>query len=90
MAKGMKGTAHANKMMPNMSTYGGQENPGYKPPNGSAGRAAKGEYSHDKNPLSVPKKGSEIGAGYGNADRMKAMKNKDEQAKFENLRGQAC
>lgn len=89
MAK-MRGVASSEKMMPNMSTYGGQENPGYKPPQGSAGRAAKGEYSHDKNPLSVPKKGSEIGAGYGNADRMKAMRNKDEQLAKENLRGQAC
>jgi hypothetical protein len=90
MAKGMKGTAADNKMMPNMSTYGGQENPGYKPPTGSAGRAAKGEYSTKTNPLTVPKKGSEIGAGYGNADRMKAMKSKEEQATKENLRGQAC
>lgn len=89
MAK-MKGVASSNKMMPNMSTYGGQENPGYKPPQGSAGRAAKGEYSTKTNPLSVPKKGSEIGAGYGNADRMKAMRSKDEQEKKENLRGQAC
>ena len=75
MAK-MKGLAH-EKMMPNMSTYGGQENPGYKPPQGSAGKSAKGAFSHDSNPLSVPKKGSEIGAGYGNSDRLKAMKNKD-------------
>jgi hypothetical protein len=90
MAKGMKGTASANKMMPNMSTYGGQENPGYKPPTGSAGSAAKGEYSTKTNPLSVPMKGSAIGPGYGNSDRQKAMRSKDEQAKKENLRGQAC
>ena len=89
MAK-MKGVASSNKMMPNMSTYGGQESPGYKPPTGNAGRAAKGEYGHDKNPMSVPMKGSAIGAGYGNADRMKAMSNKDQQAKKENLRGQPC
>jgi len=89
MAK-MKGVASSNKMMPNMSTYGGQESPGYKPPSGSAGRYAKGEYSHNKNPMSVPEKGSQIGAGYGNADRMKAMRNKDEQLRKENLRGQAC
>lgn len=89
MAK-MKGVASSNKMMPNMSTYGGQENPGYKPPTGSAGRAARGEYSTKHNPLSVPEKGSQIAAGYGNADRMKAMRNKDEQLKKENLRGQAC
>jgi hypothetical protein len=86
----MKGTAADNKMMPNMSTYGGQEQPGYKPPSGSAGRMARGEYSHKSNPMSVPQKGSEIGPGYGNADRMKAMRLKDEQAKKENLRGQAC
>ena len=89
MAKN-KGTANANKMMSNMSSYGGQESPGYKPPSGSAGSMAKGEYSTKKNPLSVPEKGSEIGAGYGNADRMKAMSNKDQQLKKENLRGQAC
>lgn len=89
MAK-MKGVASSNKMMPNMSTYGGQENPGYKPPTGSAGSAAKGLYSTKSNPLSVPQKGSAIGPGYGNADRMKAMRSKDEQAKKENLRGQPC
>lgn len=89
MAK-MKGIASSNKMMPNMSTYGGQENPGYKPPTGSAGRSAKGEYGHSSNPLSVPQKGSQIGPGYGNADRLKAMRNKDEQLRKENLRGQAC
>lgn len=90
MAKEMKGIAHSNKMMPNMSTYGGQESPGYKPPTGSAGRAAKGLYGHPSNPMSVPMKGSQIGPGYGNSDRMKAMRSKDEQAKAENLRGQAC
>ncbi len=90
MAKYGKGTAHANKMMPNMSTYGGQEQPGYKPPTGNAGSMAKGLYSNKSNPLSVPQKGSQIGPGYGNADRMKAMRSKDEQAKKENLRGQAC
>jgi len=89
MAK-MKGVASSNKMMPNMSTYGGQENPGYKPPTGNAGSAAKGLYSTKSNPLSVPQKGSEIGPGYGNADRMKAMRSKDEQAKKESLRGQPC
>lgn len=86
----LKGTAHSVKMMPNMQTYGGQESPGYKPPSGSAGSMAKGEYSHKSNPMNVPMKGSQIGAGYGNADRMKAMSNKDAQAKYENLRGQAC
>jgi len=86
----MKGTAAANKMMPNMSTYGGQESPGYKPPSGNAGSMARGEYSTKSNPLRVPEKGSSIGPGYGNADRLKAMSAKNEQAKKENLRGQAC
>lgn len=86
----MKGTAHDNKMMPNMSTYGGQEKPGYKPPTGSAGRMAKGLYGHPSNPMSVPEKGSSIGPGYGNADRLKAMRSKDEEARKESLRGQAC
>lgn len=85
-----KGTATSNKMMRNMDTYGGQNNPNYKPPTGSAGASAFGKYSHSKNPLSVPKKGSEIGAGYGNEDRMKAMRLKDEQERKESLRGQAC
>ncbi len=85
-----KGTATSNKMMPNMSTYGGQESPGYKPPSGNAGPKARGEYSTKSNPLAVPAKGSSIPAGYGNADRMKAMRAKDEQAVKENLRGQAC
>ena len=78
------------KMMPNMSTYGGQENAGYKPPSGSAGAKAFGEYSSKTNPLPGPKKGSSIGAEYGNSDRMKAMSHKDEQAKKENLRGMPC
>ncbi len=85
-----KGTATSNKMMPRMETYGGQNNPGYNPPGGSAGKAAFGEYSTKSNPMSVPKKGSEIGAGYGNSDRMKAMAAKDAQEKKESLRGQPC
>ena len=89
MAK-MKGIASSNKMMPNMSTYGGQENSGYKPPSGNAGSKARGEYSTKSNPLSVPMKGSSLGPGYGNADRMKAMRSKNEQASKENLRGQPC
>lgn len=89
MAKN-KGTASDNKMMPNMDTYGGQNNPGYKPPTGNAGSAAKGEYSTKHNPLSTPKKGSSIPPGYGNSDRMKAMRSKDEQAAKESLRGQPC
>jgi hypothetical protein len=84
------GVASSNKMMPTMQTYGGQESAGYKPPSGSAGRAAYGDYGHKSNPLKVPMKGSQIGAGYGNADRQKAMRNKDEQLRKENLRGQAC
>lgn len=85
-----KGTATSNKMMPYMSTQGGQNDPGYKPPSGSAGRGAKGEFSHNSNPLSVPKKGSSIGSGYGNADHQKVMNMKNEQARNESLRGQAC
>ena len=87
---GLKGTAASKQMMPRMETYGGQEKPGYHPPTGSAGGAAKGEYSNKSNPLGVPMKGSQIGPGYGNADRLKAMRAKDEQAKAESLRGQAC
>ena len=89
MAK-MKGVASSNKMMPNMSTYGGQENSGYKPPTGNAGKAARGEYSTKTNPMSVPMKGSAIGPGYGNSDRLKIMSLKNEEAKKESLRGQAC
>ncbi len=85
-----KGTATSNKMMPRMQTYGGQEKPGYEPPEGSAGSSAFGAFSSKSNPLSVPKKGSSIGPGYGNADRMKAMSSKDAQASKESLRGQPC
>lgn len=85
-----KGTATSNKMMPSMDTYGGQNNPGYHPPSGSAGAKAFGDYSSKTNPLSTPKKGSSIGAGYGNSDRMKIMGLKDEQARKESLRGQPC
>ena len=85
-----KGTSTSNKMMPRMETYGGQNNPGYQPPNGSAGAKVFGEYSTKSNPLSVPKKGSAIGPGYGNSDRMKAMSAKNEQERKENLRGQPC
>jgi hypothetical protein len=38
--------------MTNMQGYSN----GYKPPHGSAGKAAYGEYSHKSNPLAVPKK----------------------------------
>jgi hypothetical protein len=82
-----KGTSTSYKMMPHMMTYGGQNNPGYHPPTGNAGSAAFGEYSHKTNPMKVPEKGSAIGPGYGNSDRMKAMTHKNEQAKKENLRG---
>lgn len=85
-----KGTATSNKMMPRMETYGGQNNPGYQPPQGSAGASAFGEYSNKKNPMSVPKKGSQIGPGYGNADYQKAQSHIREQAKQESLRGQPC
>lgn len=85
-----KGTATSKKMMPNMDTNGGQNNPGYKPPSGSAGAKAFGDHSSKTNPLSTPAKGSSIGPGYGNSDRMKAMSHKEEQAKKESLRGQPC
>ena len=85
-----KGTAHANKMMSNMSSYGGQESPGYRPPTGSAGSAAHGMHGHKSNPMSVPQKGSQIGAGYGNADHMKAQSSMRAQEAAESLRGKAC
>lgn len=85
-----KGTATSKQMMPRMETYGGQNNPGYQPPQGSAGASAFGSNSTKSNPLSVPKKGSNIGPGYGNSDRMKAMASKDAQEKQESLRGQPC
>lgn len=88
MAKG-NGTSHT-KMMPNMDTYGGQESPGYKPPSGSAGAKAFGDYSTKHNPLSTPMKGSKIGPGYGNSDRMKIMAEKNKEALKESLRGQSC
>lgn len=85
-----KGTSTSNKMMPRMDTYGGQNNPGYQPPSGSAGSKAFGEYSSKNNPLSTPKKGSSIGPGYGNSDRMKAMSAKNAEAAKESLRGMPC
>lgn len=84
------GTSTSNKMMPTMNTYGGQNNPGYQPPSGSAGSSAFGEYSTKRNPMSVPRKGSAIGPGYGNSDRMKAMSAKEVEARKESLRGQPC
>jgi len=77
------------KMMPYMQGQG----KGYVPPQGNAGSAAKGEYSHKRNPMSVPRKGSSIRseAGFGrNADREKVMRLKDEQARKESLRGIGC
>lgn len=85
-----KGTATSYKMMPRMATYGGQNDPGYEPPQGSAGRSAFGAFSNKSNPLSVPKKGSAIGPGYGNADYQKAQSHIREQSKKESLRGQPC
>lgn len=77
----------AKQKMANMTAY----NNGYVPPKGSAGAAAKGEYSHDKNPMGVPRKGSSLegNMAYGqNADREKVMGMKRSQAMNENLRGQ--
>lgn len=79
----------AKNMMPNMYPNGSS----YKPPSGSAGKAAFGEYSHKKNPLSAPRKGSEIKSmgDYGrNADREKIVRLEAEQARAENLRGIGC
>ena len=77
----------AKQKMANMTGY----STGYVPPKGSAGVAAKGEYSHKSNPKSVPRKGSsldgDMGDGY-NSDRGKVMNLKRAQAMNENLRGQ--
>lgn len=72
-----------------MESYG----MGYKPPAGSAGSAAFGEYSHKKNPLKVPRKGSSISDSTGvgaNADRSKMARLQEEQFRKENLRGYGC
>lgn len=78
----------AKQKMANMTGYSS----GYVPPKGSAGIAAKGEYSTNRNPRPVPRKGSSIdgdmGDGY-NSDRGKVMSLKKSQAMNENLRGQA-
>lgn len=66
---------------------------GYKPPQGSAGGEAFGDFSYKSNPRSVPKKGSSISSdsNFGqNSDRSKLMRLKDEQAKKESLRGYGC
>ncbi len=85
-----KGTATSNQMMPRMETYGGQNKPGYEPPEGSAGAKAFGAFSTKSNPLSVPRKGSAIGPGYGNSDYQKAQGHIRQQAKAESLRGMPC
>lgn len=72
-----------------MESYG----MGYKPPKGSAGGEAKGQFSKKSNPRPVPKKGSEIGAmsDYGmNADKAKVKMLEKEQARKESLRGIGC
>lgn len=77
----------AKQKMANMTGY----NDGYVPPKGSAGVAAKGDYSHTSNPKSVPRKGSSLEGdmGYGNnSDRSKVMGLKNSQAMNEKLRGQ--
>jgi len=78
----------AKQKMANMTGYSS----GYVPPKGSAGSAAKGEYSTKSNPRSVPRKGSSLdgsmGDGY-NSDRNKVMGLKRSQAMNENLRGQS-
>jgi len=69
------------------------ESKSYKPPKGSAGSAAFGEYSHKKNPKSVPKKGSSIrmdSAYQMNPDKAKVKRLEAEQAKAESLRGKGC
>jgi len=77
--------------MENMKGYG--LSTGYSPPSGNAGSAAKGAHSHDRNPLSVPRKGSSIstGSAYGesNADMQKMQSAIKQQAMKENLRGQS-
>lgn len=78
----------AKQKMAYMTAY----NNGYVPPKGSAGVEAKGEYSHNRNPRAVPRKGSSLDGdmGYGyNSDRGKVMGLKKSQAMNENLRGQA-
>ena len=79
------------KGMEYMEGYGNAT--GYSPPSGSAGRAAKGEYSHDRNPLSIPRKGSSIrsGEGYGgqNSDMQMMQKQIKAQEMKESLRGQS-
>ncbi len=79
----------AKQKMENMTAY----NNGYVPPRGSAGKAAFGEYSTKRNPLSVPKKGSALTgvSEFGNnSDHNKVQNLKNEQERRENLRGYSC
>lgn len=79
----------AKQKMANMTAY----NNGYVPPKGSAGKAAFGEYSNKRNPMSVPKKGSALEGSSefaDNADHNKVMALKRQQAMNENLRGYSC
>ena len=78
----------AKQKMANMTGYSN----GYTPPKGSAGSAAKGEFSSNRNPMGVPKKGSSLDGSMGDgykSDRGKVMGLKRSQAMNENLRGQA-
>lgn len=78
----------AKQKMARMTGYSN----GYTPPKGSAGSEARGEYSSNRNPRGVPRKGSSIdgdmGDGY-NPDRGKVQSLKRSQAMNENLRGKA-
>jgi hypothetical protein len=79
----------AKQKMAHMTAYSN----GYTPPKGSAGSAAHGQYSNKHNPMSVPKKGSNLSGDsqFGdNADHNKVMMLKREQAAKEGLRGYAC
>ena len=75
--------------MAKMTGYGS----GYTPPSGSAGASAFGEYSHKRNPMGVPRKGSSINSAvevYMNSDHQKVMNLKGQRSSQESLRGQAC
>lgn len=79
----------AKNMMPNMKGQAA----GYKPPTGSAGSEAKGEYSFSSNPRPTPMKGSQISAAsnFGtNSDRAKVKSLQSSQAAKESLRGKGC
>jgi hypothetical protein len=77
----------ASQKMEKMTAYGS----GYTPPRGNAGPAAKGVHSTNRNPMSVPRKGSTLDGDMGdgmNSDRGKVMSGKRAQAMNERLRGQ--